>query len=209
MKLWQKLTLLATVIALSCGGFVFLFQTQILTSLARVLVVDDSLQPADVIYILNGEVNTRPFHAAGLYQQGLASEVVIPREESGPASKIGLYPNGTDVSANILQSLGIPPERVKIIEVEGGVTSTRDEAQVLRDYVETNNIESVIVVTSAFHTRRSRWIFNKLLTGSGVRLQVSAAPQWKFDETNWWQKETGLLMFANEYLKFGYYLLKY
>ncbi|MCB0168668.1 MAG: YdcF family protein [Anaerolineae bacterium] len=180
-----------------------------MTSLARVLIVDDALQPAEMIYILNGEVNTRPFHAARLFEAGLAPQIVIPREEMGPASEIGLYPNGTDVSNEVLVNLGVPQDRITIIEVEGGVTSTRDEAQVLLDYVKKHDIQNVIVVTSAFHTRRSRWIFRKILAGTNVHIQMSAAPQWKFDETNWWRNENGLLMLANEYLKFGYYLATY
>ncbi|MCB0192545.1 MAG: YdcF family protein [Anaerolineae bacterium] len=209
MKLWQKIILTTVLLIVAAGALIYIFQNQILTGLARVLIVDDSLQPADIIYILNGEVNTRPFHAAELFEQGFAPKIVIPREEDGPASEVDLYPNGTDISVEILQEKGISAEEIVVIEVKGGVTSTRDEALVLRQYVETHNIQSVIVVTSAFHTRRSQWIFRKVLADSGIRLQIAAAPQWQFDETDWWQTERGLLMFVQEYLKFGFYIANY
>ena len=209
MKLWQKIILTIVLLIIASRVLVYGFQNQILTGLARILIVNDSLQPADIIYILNGEVNTRPFHAAQLFEQGFASKIVIPREENGPASEIGLYPNGTDVSVKILQEKGVPKEDIVVLTIEGGVTSTRDEALVLRQYIEAHNTKSVIIVTSAFHTRRSQWIFRKVLADSGVRLQLAAAPQWKFDETDWWQTEPGLLMLVQEYLKFGFYLVNY
>jgi uncharacterized SAM-binding protein YcdF (DUF218 family) len=192
------------------GFFAFLFRTQLLTGLARFLIVNDEIQqPADIIYILNGEVNTRPFHAAKLLQAGLAPRIVIPRAEDGPAAAIHVFPNDTDASVEILQTLEVPSDKITVLLVQGGVTSTRDEAVVLRHYIEEHGIERVILVTSAFHTRRAQWIFDKVLAGSGVSVEISAAPQWKFDKTNWWREERGLIMLTNEYLKLIYYLAVY
>lgn len=203
--------LLATgAVLLLLGSLAYVFRTQILTALANGLIVDDSpQQPADIIYILNGEVNTRPFHAAKLFEQGLAPHIVIAKAEDGPAAEAGLFPNDTDVSVEILQELGIPADKITVLSIEGGVTSTRDEAVVLRGYAQAQGIRRVIVVTSAFHTRRSKWIFEKELSGTNIRLAISAAPQWKFDATNWWHEERGLLMFFEEYLKLGYYFARY
>ena len=105
MRRWQKIILSTVLLIVAVGFLVYVFQNQILIGLARFLIVDDSLEQAEIIYILNGEVNTRPFHAAHLYEQGLAPKIVIPREEDGPASEAGLYPNGTDVSVDILQKI--------------------------------------------------------------------------------------------------------
>ena len=209
MKIWLKIILIVILVILALSTTAYLLRVPLMTTMARLLIIDDPLQPAEIIYILNGEVNTRPFHAARLFEQDLAPQIVIPREEDGPASEVGLYPNGTDVSVNILQEEGVSEENIIVVEVEGGVTSTYDEAIILRNYIEANNIQSVIVVTSSFHTRRSQWIFQKVLTDANIQFQMSAAPQWKFDETDWWQEEMGMVMLANEYLKFAYYLAKY
>lgn len=191
------------------GLLAYTFRFQILTGLAKLLIVDEQLQPADIIFILAGDVNSRPFYAADLFKQGLASQIVVAREEDLPAVELGLYPHGTDVVVGILKELGIPAENITVVTIEGGVTSTRDESQVLRYYVDQHDIKRVILVTTAFHTRRSQWIFDKALSGSGAELEVAAAPQWKFDETNWWQNERGLLTFANEYIKLFYYFAVY
>jgi uncharacterized SAM-binding protein YcdF (DUF218 family) len=197
------------VVLLLLGLFSYAFRAQLLTGLARVLIVNDPLQPADIIFILNGDVNTRPFFAAELFKQELAPQIVLAREEDGPAAEIGLYPNGTDVTVEVMTKLGVPDDRITVIPIQGGATSTRDEAVILRRYVDEHQIRRVLVVTSAFHTRRTRWIIEKELSGSSTNFSMAAAPQWQFDETNWWQEERGLLMFVNEYLKLFYYFAAY
>jgi len=177
--------------------------------MADLLVVNDPLQPADMIFVLNGDYNTRPFRASELYQQGLAPIIVIAQSEMLPAEKLGLAPNDTDVSINVMKKLGVPPEKIVVLPTEGGVTSTFDEANALRQYIEFHNIHSLILLTSAFHTRRAKWIFDRELAGLPVRLEVAAVPSYGFDESNWWQSEDGLITLNNEYIKLAYYFLKY
>lgn len=209
LKCILQLLLLTGVILLLAGAPAFLFRDQLLTGLAGYLVVDDQLQPADLIFVLSGDVDTRPFRAAELYGQGLAPRVVVARAEDSPAAELGLYPNISDVTVEILQELGVTEEDITLLQVEGGATSTRDEAVILQDYLERHSFERVILVTSAFHTRRARWIFERELAPPGISLQLAAAPHRKYDATTWWQEETGLIDFANEYIKLGYYYLRY
>jgi len=190
-------------------GLAYAFRAQVLTGAAGFLVVDDPLQPADLIFVLNGDYNTRPFRAGELYQQGLAPVIVIAQAESTPAEKLGLVRNDTDISVEVLEKLGVPPGKIVVLPVPGGVTSTFDEAIALRQYLEANDLHSLILVTSAFHTRRARWVVEKELAGLPVRLSVAAAPYEGFDETNWWKSENGLITLNNEYIKLFYYFWKY
>ena len=187
----------------------FAFRSQILTGIADYLIIDDTLQPADAIFLLNSDVNTRPFRAVELYEQGLAPVVAIARAENTPVVDLGLVPNDTDVSVGVMEKLGIPAEKIIVLPVPGGVTSTFDEAAALRQYVETNQVHRIILVTSAFHTRRARWIFEKTLAGLPVTLEMVAVPYAHFDQTNWWKNEAGLITLNNEYIKLVYYLFKY
>ncbi len=201
--------LIAGLVLLSLCLLAFALRIPILTGLGNYLVVADELHPADVIFLLNGDFNTRPFLAAELYEQGLAPRIVIARVEPSPAELLGLIPNETDISVRILERLGLPPEAITVLPVPGGATSTYDEASVLHDYVAENGIERVILVTSAFHTRRAGWIFSRALEGLDVALEVAAAPNPDYDATNWWQSEAGLINVNNEYVKLVYYLVKY
>jgi len=187
----------------------YAFRSQILTDIADLLVVNDPFQPADIIFVLNGDYNTRPFRASELYEQGLAPVIVIARSEMLPAEELGLAPNDTDVSIGVMKALGVPPEKIVVLPVEGGTTSTFDEAIALRQYIESHNVHSLILLTSAFHTRRAKWIFDRELSGLPVRLEVAAVPHYGFDESDWWQSEDGLITLNNEYIKLVYYFVKY
>ena len=90
----------------------FAFRSQILTGIADYLIVSDKLEPADVIVLLNSEVNTRPFRTSELYQQGLAPVIVIARSESTPTVDLGLVPNDTDVSVAVMEKLAFPANEV-------------------------------------------------------------------------------------------------
>jgi len=187
----------------------FAFRTQILTGIAGYLIVNDRLQPSDVIVLLNSEVDTRPFRASELYQQGLAPMIIIARSESTPTVALGLVPNDTDISVAVMEKRGVPADKIIVLPFPGGVTSTFDEAAAVRQYVQAHSAYRIILVTSAFHTRRARWIFEKALAGLPVRLEMAAVPYAGFDQTNWWKNETGLITFNNEYVKLFYYLFKY
>jgi uncharacterized SAM-binding protein YcdF (DUF218 family) len=201
--------LAASLLLLTLCLLIYALRAPLLTGLAGYLVVEDELHPADIIFLLNGDFNTRPFRAAELYAQGLAPRIVIARVEPSPAERLGLIPNETDISARILELQGVPPEAIIILPVPGGVTSTYEEAALLRAYVQANDLRRVIVVTSAFHTRRAGWIVRQELAGLPVTVELAAARSPDYDETNWWQSEAGLIAFNNEYIKLGYYLLKY
>ena len=187
----------------------FAFRTQILTGIANYLIINDRLQPADAIFLLNSEFDTRPFRAAELYKQGLAPVIVIARTKDTPVVILGLMPNDTDISVGVMEKLGVPPEKIIILTVPGGVTSTFDEAAAFRQYIEANQVRRIVLVTSAFHTRRARWIFDKTLAGLPVTLQMAAVPYAGFGQTNWWQNEDGLITLNNEYIKLFFYFFKY
>jgi uncharacterized SAM-binding protein YcdF (DUF218 family) len=185
------------------------FHSQILTGVANYLIVNDRLQPADAIVLLNSDVNTRPFRASELYKQGLAPVILIARSESTPTVDMGLVSNDTDISVSVMEKQGVPADKIIVLPFPGGVTSTMDEASAVRQYVTAHQTHTIILVTSAFHTRRARWTFEKVLAGLPVTLEMVAVPYAGFDQANWWKNENGLISLNNEYIKLFYYLFKY
>jgi uncharacterized SAM-binding protein YcdF (DUF218 family) len=185
-------------------------RTPLLTGLANYLVSTDTpLAKAELIFVLNGDYDTRPFYTTDLYQQKLAPLVAIAQTESSQAELMGLVGNPTDIAVEIMKMRGVPSDKLLVFDETGPVTSTFDEARALRQYIQAHDVRSVILVTSAFHTRRSRWIFERELEGVPVNLQVAAAPHNGFDASNWWQKEDGLINLNNEYIKLIFYKIKY
>jgi uncharacterized SAM-binding protein YcdF (DUF218 family) len=187
----------------------YAFHPAILTGIADALIIQDELQPADAIVLLNGDYDTRPFRAGELYKQGLAPVILVARAENDPVVDLGLTPNETDVSVGVMEKLGVPREKIIVLPFPGGTTSTYDEAAVIKQYIRATRIQKIILVTSAFHTRRARWIFEKVFAGLPVSLEMAATPEIGFDQTNWWQNEGGLITVNNETIKLIYYFFKY
>ncbi len=191
-------------------GLAYAFRTSLLKGAAEYLIVNTRpLEPADLIFLLNGDYNTRPFQAGELYLRGLAPRIAVARIRSTPAEEMGLVQNETDISVQIMEKLGVPSDKILLLPFGDGVSSTFDEAVALHTYVRASGVQRVIIVTSAFHTRRTRWIVEKELAGSGVEIEMSPVPYGTFDVSNWWKSEDGLIALNNEYVKLFYYYWKY
>ena len=78
------------------------FHVPILTGIGNILVVDDPLSNADIIYLLTGDVASRPFHAVELYKANYTKTIVLPQHELNPAEKLGIYPNPTEAALKVL-----------------------------------------------------------------------------------------------------------
>lgn len=181
-----------------------------LLALAGTFLVDaNPAGRADLIFLLNGDLDTRPAAAADLWRKGVAPDIAIARSESSRAVEMGLVPNVTDLAIAMLEKLGVPRDHIIEIPFPGGVTSTRDEALALRTWLEGKPARHVLIVTNAIHTRRARGIFEKVLARRGVRLFFYAVPDRRYDVRRWWENEHGFLGVFNEYLKLFYYWVRY
>jgi len=176
---------------------------------AYLVDTDTTLNRNDVIFVLNGGINTRPFYAAELYDQGKAPRVAIAQSESSPAVELGLLENTTDTAVKIMIMEGVVADNLYLLSAKQPVTSTFDEAAALRRYMIERNYDTVLLITSAMHTRRARWIFEKELAGLDIHMQVAGAPHATFDASNWWTVENGLIFVNNEYIKLFFYWIKY
>ena len=159
----------------------YVFRAPILIGMGKILVVKDPLSNADIIYLLTGEVASRPFHAAKLYGENYTNTIVVPQHELNPAEELGIYPNPTEAAEKVLLLKGVNKSDIIVVDFDNGVTSTKDEAIALRRYINKTKIKNVILVTSAFHSFRAKYIFKKVLKGTPVDIIISPASHLKFD----------------------------
>jgi uncharacterized SAM-binding protein YcdF (DUF218 family) len=189
------------------GGFVllllvaYLARAAILTAMAEFLTVEDPIAPAEIIYVLGGEAYVRPTKAAELYKAGLAPRIVIPQPEDAPSHALVVMPNLVDVAVALLEKLGVPDSAIVVLRIPGGSTSTVEDARLFRDYVTRHDVRRAIVVTSMFHSRRTRWAIRKALGDAPVEVMMAPAQDSRFNERNWWTVEAGILAYVEEYLK--------
>jgi uncharacterized SAM-binding protein YcdF (DUF218 family) len=104
-------------------------------------------------------------------------------------------------------TLGVPNDRITVLE--GACVSTFDEAQSLERMLATHPNATVAVVTSDYHTRRSRWVFRRVLGDRANQLQFIAVPTDYFNAENWWRVEEGFASYSKEFLKLPFYSLRY
>ena len=133
-----------------------------------------------------------------------AANYFLPGDSAKKTS--ALRPRGASTFAVVN---GVPEWAVAIDET--AVSSTFKEAVLLRRYMDEHpdTIHSIIVVTDPYHSRRAKWIYEKVL-GEGIK--VTSAPV-EFSKTqyskDWWKDASSREFVWKEYLKYLYYILRY
>lgn len=177
----------------------------VLPQVARFLDVSEPPHAVDYVMVLGGGDDTRPFVAAALYAAGLAKGVLVSATKRAPEVEDGLYPPEEVVLRKTLHHQGVPDPA--IIVLDGLSDSTRDEAAALGRFLEQHPDASVGVVTTNYHTRRTRMLFRRLLGERAARVCFFAAPTDGYTPNNWWQYQIGFVSYCDEYAKLALYRL--
>lgn len=165
----------------------------LLNAVGRFLIVRDRLERADVIIVLSGgRGDERVRQAAELYQQGYAPLVLL----SGGEEMAGI--SVPEMLRRQALALGIPPEALLS---EPDSTSTAEQARFLRPLLEPRGIRRAIIVTSSYHSRRTRYLFRKGFLGSGIDLRIYPVQRDVFNPDGWWTREQDTESLVLEYIK--------
>lgn len=198
---------LAVVVALCACGAACLWRGPILVGACRWLDVGEAPSCAEHVFVLPGEETYRPLLAAALVKGGLAGGVLIPQTDDSPDVTDGLRPPAADVVAAVVRHRGVLDEN--IVCLEAASRTTFDDAHALAAFLEQRPHDRVIVVTNAFHTRRARFIFRRVLGDNADRVRVVSAPNPGFAEETWWQNRFSANIVLAENLKLGFYFVRY
>lgn len=180
---------------------------------AQILIVQEELLHADVILVLAGssEYVERTRRAAQLFNDGRAAKIILTNdnERGGWSSAQQRNPFFVERASEELRRAGVPPEKIEVLPQP--VSSTYEEAALLREYATAHNLRSVLVVTSAYHSRRALWTLRHVFEGSSVELGLDAvAPgQQSPSPATWWLRARGWRTVAIEYPKIIYYWWRY
>jgi uncharacterized SAM-binding protein YcdF (DUF218 family) len=154
-------------------------------------VVDEPTTQSDALIVLGDDnyAADRAFHAAELYREGVAPVVVA----SGRMLRQNV--SMADVMEHDLKSFGVPA--TSIVKLSHIAQNTREEAVESARLIQTRGWKRVLVVTSNYHARRTRFIYERVLPSS-VSLRVSGARDSEFDPSRWWQTRQGQKLFMSE-----------
>jgi uncharacterized SAM-binding protein YcdF (DUF218 family) len=154
-------------------------------------VVDEPAAKSDALIILGDDnyAADRAFHAAELYREGVAPVVVA----SGRMLRQNV--SIADVMEHDLESFGVPS--ASIVKLAHRAENTQEEAVEDGRLIQTRGWKRVLVVTSNYHARRTRFIYGRVLPPS-VTLRVSGARDSDFDPSRWWETRRGQKLFMTE-----------
>ena len=180
---------------------------------AKYLIKEAPLDQADAIVVLGGSATykERAREAAQLLFAGRSQRILITNDNArGPwssAEQRNLY--FYERSLEELKIAGVPPQSIDVLLQP--VASTYEEAELIRDYAQQHGLRSILIVTSAYHSRRALWVFSRVFRDTGVRIGlVAVAPGGESPEpATWWLSVRGWRLVPTEYLKMIYYVIHY
>jgi len=184
-------SLVALLFVVALCAVVYFARHPIMRFLAESWVIDEPAAHADVIVVL-GDDNfyaDRATHAAQLYRQGIAQEVVASGRKLRPNAGI------SELMVHDLVERGVPKE--KIVSLSHDANSTIEEAEALESFVKSHHWNSVVIVTSNYHTRRTRYIYGKIFPAE-IKVSVAGANDGEFDPERWWEKRQSIKLFTRE-----------
>lgn len=173
-------------------------KTFILDRMVDYLIIQDKLEPADIIIVLSGDSKgERVMEGIRLYKQGFAPKMVMT---GGP-----LAWNLTSAQWMKRQAIyfGIPANSILI---EDRSCSTLENAKFSKILLDKLKVKKVIVVTAPTHTRRAYNVFKNVL-GKNTRLIIWPESFSEFKRNKWWTRHEDTQLVMWEYVSLVYYRL--
>jgi len=165
----------------------------ICTIAGNALIEDDGAVKADAIVVLGGDAyGTRIIRAAELAKSGYATRILV----SGPVTLLGHDSDQTIVYAG---RKGYPASMFEAVPLRSTSESTRSEAQYIGRQLVSQEIKSIDLVTSLYHTRRAAWLWRK--ENPELRINVVPAPDPYFTPEAWYKTREGQKTFILEWTK--------
>ncbi len=179
-----------------------IFSEPMLNGVSRALVYENSLIKTEAIVVLAGGNGSRVETAAKLYHEGFGEKLFF--------SGFRVYP-GTYTSTlmkNYALKLGVHEDEI-IASIPDVEVSTRGESVANLKLLKKHHIKKFILVTSAYHTRRAKLMYENAVSSLGYDIEfiVYPAPDPFVPIQGWLKLRTGQKGIIFEYLKsIAYYL---
>jgi uncharacterized SAM-binding protein YcdF (DUF218 family) len=186
----------------------FIFRASIFRVVANYLIVETNYNSIEYAFVLSGGAFDRGNKGAALYHEGKVKHFVCTGANQSPdIMALGIDTLESDLTKLQLVKMGVPEAAITLIK-EG--TSTLEEAEIILSFCKAQGLDSILLISAKFHTRRVYQVFTKQqFTEAGIYVCFQGAPSSLYDEMNWWKSEYGLIALNNEYLKQLYYLVNY
>jgi uncharacterized SAM-binding protein YcdF (DUF218 family) len=200
--------------ALALMAFLFVFSGAFFRMLGDMVVIDDRAPSSDAVVVLNTDIELYPrlIQAAELYNQGLAENIVIngnrktdtlrDLEAKGFKPCCPWYSD----SVSILNMFSVPADKIIPISIEDAY-DTVSEADAVGHELIKRKWKTVIITTSKYHTRRAKFIWQKMF-GKQLSIYMVSAKTDPYDPHSWWKDGRQIRWLLAEYGAWIYYWWK-
>ncbi len=183
--------------------------------LAERLIVERPLDHADAILVLAGSSAyfERTRKAALIYKTGIAPKVLLTNDggQAGWSQKEQRNPPYVELARRELVAQGVPDNAIEILAPE--ISGTILEAKILVKKAAERRWQSLLIVTSAYHTRRALRTFETVFANNGVGTEIGIVSPITGQQTPpafyWWLTWKGWRDVAGEYVKSVFYYVNY
>ena len=181
--------------------------------IARGLIVEKPLEKADAILVLSGSSAylERTQKAARLINADVSDRILLTDDGgyAGWSQREERNPPFVDLAKHELIAQGVSKEQIEVLLPQ--VTGTIYEARLLKKKVADEDWDSILLVTSAYHSKRALWTVERELKSENI--EVGVVPATVGEQTpapkTWWLHPKGWQLVAGEYVKFLVYWLFY
>lgn len=202
----RKVLFILSAFVLLLAPCCYFFSSHFLWWSSCYLISEDEPVRCEAIFVLGGDSYDRGNYAIKLFEKGFSNKIICVGENIPNIFKsLGITYSESEVTKLTIQK-AVPENKIEVLKTG---TSTMEEARAIVKYCLTHEIGKAIVITSRFHTRRVRKVFEPLSKPHNVQLLIAGAPSSVYSEKEWWKSEEGLIMVNNEYVKLMYYAFKY
>jgi uncharacterized SAM-binding protein YcdF (DUF218 family) len=171
---------------------VFLARRPLLEAVPPLLVVADPDEPADAIVVLAGDQGERVEQAVLLWKKGLSRTGLLLCS----GGRVYHATTWAALMAAHAEELGVPREKIVL---QDRSRTTVEDARFSFEVLKARGVSSIVLVTSAWHSRRAKRTFEREAPGLHV---VSCPAPPPAIEGDWWHDAEATRAVVTELLKY-------
>lgn len=165
------------------------------------LACEEDVVHSDALLVENFDINYPVFQrAAALQRAGVSSRALVPVNTGvGPSALKEMSGQFVEVMARVARL-----REFEIIPFEEKEPISLNAAKQIRDFLKKEHINSVIVVSPGFRSRRSQMVYKSALEPAGIRVGCIAVFGTR-TPLNWTSTWHGIQEAGQQFLKLQYY----
>jgi hypothetical protein len=166
----------------------------ILRSAGRLLVVQEPyVKSADIIVVAIDADGAGTLGAADLVHRSVSNRVAVFDDPPSPVDREFLrrglpYEDRAAISTRQFQSLGIQ----NVEQIPRSTSGSEQEGDILPNWCDKHGFHTVVLITSADHSRRLTRILRRSLPSRQLSIMVYSSPYSGFNPDTWWKTRAGV-----------------